>query len=514
MRFLIPAIAAACISFGCPAAAEPDAGDAKLSPQELTKALSFKPSELFIGGVTVASGDTMAGPLIVIDGALDIQDGAAVAGDAWIVNGTLILNGSASVAGAVTLVNSAEYLSHEGRVIGAIRRYASECALDADLYEKTERISFVEQRDRRALGISALIEPGHLSRVDYSLVSVGLKRENELHREPYVRARASVHVPLKKESHGFLGFSGEVAIPLFGSRAELLLEGFKLTVTEDDWQLSRLENSFIIALTGDDFADYYEKRGGGIGLLMRVTDELEVVSAVHLQSDLSLEAMEVPSILRSTDRWRENPPVDDGDRFLATLRLRYDTRDDVSRPVGAWMLGLELEKGIADGPGDFSYLAFEADARRYNALPAGLRLDLGARLFSSFDPIPRQLSRWTHGYGGIRGAADDPFAVHRGNRMAVARVELRKQLPDAPGIRKVFTRWSALLFSDVGLVVDEDQERRPLDFLQEPWDGWRKTIGVGISAESIIPYFGLYVAQDLDRDSFEPRIIVRGQRSF
>jgi hypothetical protein len=37
---------------------------------------------------------------------------------------------------------------------------------------------------------------------------------------------------------------------------------------------------------------------------------------------------------------------------------------------------------------------------------------------------------------------------------------------------------------------------------------------LGISGESFMPYLGLYVAQDLDRDRFEPRVILRFERSF
>jgi hypothetical protein len=510
----IAALVICVIASGRAIAEIPNRNPEKLSPEELTSRLDFSPRMVYYGGLMVDAGDTATGPLIVMNGALDIQDGGVVSGNAWVINGTLILNGSAVLEGDANLVNSIEYLSHAGRIGGLIHRYSCECRLDDELFEREKKLAFVRERAPRAVTVKRAISIGTANRTDYNVVNLGFARENRLHREPYVRGRAMLHVPIWKKSHGFLGFSADIAVPLGGETFELLLQGFKTTWTEDDWQLSRAENAFIVALTGDDFADYYEKRGGGAGVRFHVSEELTVESMLLFQRDLSLEAQSIPSILRTTDSYRANPSIDEGQRLRSTCRIALDTRDDVYRPADAWFLVLACDRGIADGPGDFSYTAFEIDVCRYEKLVGGLRLDLRGTLVSAFDPVPLQMTRWVHGYGGIRGADDDPFPVHRGNRMAVLSAELRKQMPDVALLRRLFSRWSAFLFSDVGLLMAETHERRPFDFLERPFDEWRKTVGAGLSAESFVPYLGLYIAQDLDRNAFEPRFIIRAQRSF
>ncbi|MCX5752754.1 MAG: hypothetical protein NTW97_03800, partial [Candidatus Krumholzibacteria bacterium] len=123
----------------------------KLSPKELTALLDFSPRKVFYGGMMVASGDTVAGPVVVIDGSLDVQDGGMVVGDTWVINGTLILNGTASVDGKVTLVNGTEYSSRSGRIEGSIRRYTCECRLKDEVFEREGKVEFVSKQDPRVV---------------------------------------------------------------------------------------------------------------------------------------------------------------------------------------------------------------------------------------------------------------------------------------------------------------------------------------------------------------------------
>lgn len=506
-------------SMGRAAGGSPDKPDKpeKLSPEELTGRLDFTPDRIYYGGIMIAAGDTLVGPVVVIRGALDIQDRGVLLGDAWIINGKLILNGRAAVTGVTSLVNSTEYLSRHSEAHGGVRYYSCECALDADSFETEAKISFVKRENPKAIKIKPAVKSGDLNRTGYSILEIGLERINPRRKDPYIRGHALLHVPIWNENSGFLGFDVDLAIPLNGRGLELVLKGFKRSWTNDSWQLSRIENAFIVAFTGDDFLDYYERRGGAVGIRFRPTEFFTIESNVSYQEDVSLRAREIPSLLRGKDRFRENPPIDGGERLAVTGTLVYETRYDPIRPAGAWYISLMVEKGLADGPGDFSYTAFEADIRRYNSLPFGLNLDIRGRCFSSFDPVPRQVTRSLNGYGGIRGTRDFPFPVARGNRLALLSIELRAGIPGMPALpllRRFLSRWNFLVFSDMGLLVMEDHARRPFDFLETPYDGWKQTIGIGIAAESFLPYVGLYVAQDLDRNEFEPRVIFRAQRSF
>jgi hypothetical protein len=486
----------------------------KLSADELTQRLEPAARRVYYGGVMIAVGDTLEGPVAVIKGALDIQDRGVLIGDAWIVNGKLILNGRAVVTGAAGLVNSAEYLSRHAVVRGGVTYYSCECALDADTFEESGTVSFLKEEDPKAVKIKPAVQPGNANRTRYELVRIGLERRNPRHRDPYVGGHAVLHVPIWNENGGFLGFDVDLIVPLRSDRFDLVLKGFKRTWTNDDWQISRTENAFIMMFTGDDFLDYHERRGGAVGIRMRAAESVTIETGASFQEDVSLRAGDIPSLFKGYDRYRENLPIDDGERLALTALLTFDTRYDRIRPAGAWYASVMLEKGLADGPGDFSYTAFEIDLRRYNSLPFGLHLDIRGRCFSSLDQVPRQVMRSVNGYGGIRGADDFPFAVHRGNRLAFLSIEVRAGIPDPPLLRRFLTRWDMIVFTDMGLLVMEERDRRTFDFLEAPFDDWVKTVGIGFSAESILPYVGIYIAQDLDREEFEPRVVLRAERSF
>jgi hypothetical protein len=485
----------------------------KLSAGDLTVILQNW-DKIYYGGVMIDSGDTLSGGIVVIAGSLDIQDGGVLEGDAWIINGSLILNGTAFVGGDINLVNSQEFLSHAAAVAGDTYYYRCECRLDHELFERDGKLEFEKHEDPRAVKTKLSISPGDVCRVDYNVVKVGLKRRNPRHRKPYVEGHALMHVPFWKETGGFLGFDVDVSVPVKDERLEILLRGFKRTHTNDDWQLSRLENTLIVLLTGDDFHDYFERRGGELGLRFHAREHIRMETVLSFQRDVSLDERKMRSLLVSESKLKQNPPIDEGDRLAVSVKLEYDTRGETVWPRNAWFFHAMIEKGITDVFGDFSYTAFTVDIRRYQALPLGLSWDSRARIFSSFDPIPAQISQSINGYGAIRGLGDRPYDFIRGDRLALLSSELRAPLPDAPLVRYVLTNWNLMFFSDIGLLAVAGNQRSPLRFLETGFDEWKKTVGIGVSGESFLPYVGIYVARDLDEDRSHPRMIVRIARSF
>lgn len=486
----------------------------KLSHKKLTGLLDVAEKQVYYGGCLLSKGDSLVGLIVVVGGALDMQDGTVLRGSAWVINGKLILNGSALIDGSVHLVNGSDYLSHDARITGEVEYYKCECTLDDEKFESDGEVLFLKAEDPRAVKTKLKIRPGSPSRVDYEIVRLGLERKNDRHKDPYIRGHALLHVPIWKETGGHLGFDVEIAIPLGGDRLSLLLRGFKQTETNDAWMVSRLENGLIVLCSGIDFSDYWERRGGEIGIIYKPFETLMLDAILSLQEDVSLEAMAIPSLFYSKDRYRPNPAIDDGTRCALAVRIAYDGRVEEAWRKSAWLLSLWMEQGFSDGCGDFSYTAFDIDINRYNYLSRGMALDLRAKLFSSFDRIPKQISRSLNGYGGVRGARDFPFEVERGDRLALFSVEFRKRLPDLRFVKSLFSYWDLLLFSDIGLLAVAENKTAPLEFLDTPFDEWVKTVGLGISGESFLPYVGLYVAQDLDDEDFNPRVILRLERSF
>ena len=509
--FLMVALSAHATSTApCPARKEYK----KISPDDLTGILNIQGRTINYGPFMISGRDTINGPLIVVAGSLDIQSGGVLLGDAWVINGKLVLTGEAKITGRAELVNSSDYKSRQAEIKNGIRYYNCECQLDHKQFEDNGKLVFIEKKDPLALETKLSLKPGHPCRVDYNVLRAGLARHNPKHKDPYTSWYARLHIPIWKKTGGFFGFDAELKVPITSKKLFFVARAFKKTDTNDKWQLSRLENGTAVILSGDDFADYYEKRGGEAGLLMKAGKNLVIESLLSFERDISLSVRSMPSLFRGDNKWKINPDIDEGENLAARINLTLDTCDETGWKYNGWRLGLLFEKGIADGPGKFSYSAFNLDIARYNELPAGLKFDLGCKLFSSFDKLPRQLTYSISGYTGIRGLRDDPFPVHRGDRLALFSGELRSGLPELPLLRILFTRADFLIFSDIGILVDSENKKAPLGFLSSPFNKWKKSIGIGISGNSFLPYLGIYLAEDLDSSNFSPRVIIRAQRSF
>jgi hypothetical protein len=479
----------------------------KLSAKELTQLLQESPCTTYYGGVMIASGDTLAGTIAIIAGALDIQDGGVLAGDAWVINGRAILTGSARVDGALHLINSRDYLARQAEVRGGITYYTCECSLDAEKFEKNNTLVFKKHEDPLAIKTKFAVKPGYTT-------EVGLERENPRHKKPHVHGHAFLHLPVESNTRGYLGFDINFAVPLKGPQLDLRVQGYKKLFSNDYWQLSQAENDWIVMLAGNNYIDYFESRGGGLGLEYHPRDRWRLAAMVSYREDVSANIEMHAWPFYPHRLVRPIPPIDEGERLLVDGALVYDTRDDLARPENAWRGELGVEKGIADGPGEFSYAAFHVDLRRYQRVQRWLQWDTRGRLFSSFDELPTQTFQSLNGYSGIRGVQDVPFGIRRGDRLALVSTELRLRLPELPVFRWLFARWNLVTFADLGLLTMAENAEAPLQFLSAPFDNWKKTVGVGISGESFLPYLAVYVAQEIDGERKNPRVIIRAARSF
>lgn len=485
----------------------------KISPEQLSRRFAELRPAVHYGGVMVSAGDTLSGPVAVINGSLDIQAGGVVLGEAWVVNGKLIMTGAATVIGWVHLVDSEAFESRLAEVRGGIAHYRCECKLDAEAYEEAQEVRFVEDEDPMAIKIKPLVRPDYPTRVQYNVLRLGLERRNDRRPDPYVSGYALAHVPIWSNTHGHFGWDARVKVPLWGHRVGLVARGYSRIVSNDNWQVSRLENAAILVLSGWEFADYYQRQGGDLGVEWRLLEHLQLTVTGSLGRDYSVETGRAWSLFNSNDRLPANPPVDDGDRATVSGGLVFDARREPARPTSAWYGALWGEIGFETAFSDYSYEAFSVDLRRYNSLPAEFQLDLRGKLFSTLSEAPRQVHQSLGGYGGVRGLPDQPFAVRRGDRLALFTAELRRSLPDLRYLRSFFTEWEVLLFADIGLLELADDPDEPFRFLDAPWDDWGKSVGLGVSGESLLPYIGFYVAKDLD-DRRGLRAILRVERSF
>ena len=92
--------------------------------------------------------------------------------------------------------------------------------------------------------------------------------------------------------------------------------------------------------------------------------------------------------------------------------------------------------------------------------------------------------------------------------------EFRYELPELPVVRWIYSRWDMLGFADAGLLAEAQNPTSPFGWLDTSFDDWKKTVGLGVSGESFMPYLGLYVAREINGERTSPRFIIRLERSF
>lgn len=487
---------------------------AKISPRELTRSLTSKLLSFHYGAFSVGAGQVLDSSIAVAEGALDLSAGSLVKGEVWVINGNLILGGDAHIDGTVHLVNGSLFQSKESTISGTIQQYRCECRLDQDRYHKNKQVAFRSKVDPKSLKPRLVAGAGPDTRVDYSTVFIGVARGNPENPRPHWRGDARLIVPFRENTRGFVGFDAGLQIPLTKRGTTLHVEGFKKTVTNDDWQFTSKENSAALILTHNDFLDYYERSGAAIGVTFHPSKPLSLDGGIYLDHSQSLSTRGVASLANNRLPLRDNPAVDRSEIFGTMFIARYDTRDDPLRPSSAIYGQLLIDAGWKVHPGDFDFATVTLDLRRYNRLWWGINLDMRGRLFTATRDLPRQRLQALNGYGGVRGLHDIPFPDRRGDRLALLSAELRVPLPAIPVFKIVFTRWDMLLFADAGILRLEGGSAGAFKFLNTDHRAWGKSVGFGISGESFLPYVGLYVAQDLDGRNKHPRFIIRAERSF
>jgi hypothetical protein len=319
----------------------------------------------------------------------------------------------------------------------------------------------------------------------------------------------------------------------------------------EDQPLSGSENGWSAFLLQRDYRDWFERRGGGGAGWVQPTRTLRFELSLRRDGEYSLRATDPWSLLRNSDRWRQNPLSDDGHYFTTGLQLDLDTRNDRDLPTTGWLLRARYEHSTSDDVapvalpetirppigtgGGYAFDRLTLDLRRYSRLTPGLRVNARLRadgwIGGDRMSIQRRVSLGgpdlLPGYGfreftcAPRGF-NDPSDPALCDRSIAAQVEVRTRLrlnlgyrmregdSGAPG-RFIGLEEADLVFlTDAGkawLAGDGPGQVTPnrIPSFRE----WKADVGVGLDAGEI----GAYLAKSLTQG--EPvRFLVRLQRRF
>jgi hypothetical protein len=280
-------------------------------------------------------------------------------------------------------------------------------------------------------------------------------------------------------------------------------EAFSLTDSNDSWRISDLENSIASFLFKEDFRNYFEKRG--IRLSYKVEfDYFHMVTVAYIDQDIhSLVAEDPFTLFGWAKEFRGNPAVDVGKQRTLLLQWIYDSRDNMRFPRSGWYNDFSYEVSPDGLHGDFSYRLFTAHIRRYNMISGNHFFNFRFSLALSGRELPRHKIFTVGGVGTLRGYPD---LSDSGTNFMIGNAEFRfpiRGLNWKP-LRIIFNEIQGILFLDVG------------DAWTDEWSAshLRTDVGVGISGANIFSYFGLYVAQAVERDRRNLRITVKMEREF
>lgn len=481
----------------------------EISREDLEALINRPNTSVTRGTLEVIEGEVIEGNVAIIEGDLEMQSGSTIKGDVIVLAGDALLNGKCVIEGDLRVVAGFLYASALSEIRGRTLIHDGNYTLE-EMDEATGKVKLRKVKDvnRRRFTVSTL--PGPFNRVDghnFDFI-VDYKRPEGV---PGTSFEGTLRIPTEDTHDGFVQFKAALKVPLMEERLEVRVDGSKITKTEDAWRTGDFENSLVAFFTSNDDRDYYEETGGGIGAAYEITDEVSVLGGISSAEFRSLGTRSPFTIVQRTD-YRKNPPVFGGHLTELSLVISYDTRFDPYFPSEAWLAEGGLRSGLDFLDGERTYTILEATVRRHQKLTQSDFLDLRFKIAGATDVLPAQRTFSFGSLGAVRGKTFNSWDSPRGDRLLLANLEYRRRLKQVRFIESLFSSWWLVAFYDAGaLFVSDDPE----DFgtlFSDAGDHAGSGAGLGVSGSSFLTYVGLFLAKDLDTDSW--RFIVRLNRPF
>jgi len=347
----------------------------------------------------------------------------------------------------------------------------------------------------------------HYNRVDGLFVQLGLDTKWKSPAKLRLFARAG-YAFKGKAWHYEIGMGRR--FDLGPNRLEVGIRNYDLTDTEDEWLMPTDENSAAAFFFKEDFRDYYCRRGTSFYLINTLFQRLTLEVGYLLDKHGSLKRRTNWSLFGGREKFRENPPVDEGVVHSLTARIGYDTRDDLMEPTSGFLVEASYEKGGDKFRGDYDFRHFVLDFRRYLRLSAFENIDLRLRVGTAAGDLPVQRAFDLGGIGSLRGYKFKEFSDF--DRMVLGNVEYRVQLGRfAPDFLEDM---QIIPFYDFGLAwFSNDKYSIVAGFDQLKRDRLKTSVGIGL-ATGADDGLRVNLARRLDDRDRPMEVTVRVHRIF
>ena len=486
----------------------------------------------------------ISGPITVVNATLYLLPGAEVSGDILVVGGRLIHSAGARHDGAERIFwDAAPVLrSPEGTLVLRDRQRPL-----GDL--ATAKTSFQTGRVRTTLSLAT---GGTYNRVEGLPIVFGPLFELRLTKGTLARIVAR---GILRTAGGGSGLTSDFGYTIRGelraSQAGIGGRVYSEVAAIEDQPLSAAESGWAAFLLQRDYHDYFERLGGEGYAWVRPTRPVRLEVSLRRDHERSVRATDPWSLLRNSDRWRQNPLIDDGHYFITGVEFTFDTRNQRDMPNTGWHLRARYEHGTSDDVtpvtlpdeirppiptgGGYAFDKLSLDFRRYSRLTPSLRVNgrLRAVGWVGGDRLPVQRRVSLGGTDLLPGydfraftcapqGYNDPSDPGLCDRSIVAQVEVRTRLElnlgyrlrDKDGGRN--GRFIGIEAADLVFLGDfgdawlagDGPGQVPANRIPS-LDEWNADIGVGLDAGEI----GVYIAKGLSAG--EPvKLFVRLQRRF
>jgi hypothetical protein len=482
------------------------------------------------------------GPIAVANGTLHLLPGADVRGDILVIGGRLI-----RAAGA----------GHEGRQ----RVYWDA----APVARSEDGLLVIRERRRRIGDLAAARTSFQTGKVRTTLLLTTGGTYNRIEGLPIVFGpsvdlRTGRRSSLRVDLRGILRTAGsESRLADFGyeARGEFRLGRFGVAgdvysqlAAIEEHPLSLSEVGWSSFLLQRDYRDYFDRRGYGGMLWAQATRSLRLEVSRRRDEERSVRATDPWSLFRNSDRWRRNPPIDDGHYITTGVQLDFDTRNERYLPSTGWLIRARFEHSSTGdvAPVDLPRLvrpevplgrryAFDRlllDVRRYTRITPYLRVNGRLRAEGWVDgdrlPVQRRVSLGgpdlLPGYDfraftcAPRGF-DDPSDLALCDRVISAQLEVRTRVGLNLGFRTGDRESGARRFigieeADLVLLADAGKGwlagsgpgQVPVNRIPS-FEEWKVDVGIGLDAGEI----GAYIAKGISEGE-SVKFLVRLQRRF
>jgi len=509
--------------------------------------VTFPSGRRFVGRLALHRGNLriagrVEGPVAVANGTLHLLAGADVRGDILVIGGRLIRAPGARHEGRQRIFWDAAPVARTDEGLLEIRERRRPIA---DL--AAARTSFQTGKVRTTLLLST---GGTYNRIEGLPIVFG----------PTFDLRTGRRSAFKLDLRGILRTAGsDTRLADFGYRArgEFRFGSFGLAgmvyselMPIEDHPLSPSEAGWSAFLLQRDYRDYFDRRGYGGLAWVQVTRPLRLELSRRRDEERTVRATDPWSLFRNSDRWRPNPPIDDGHYITTGVRLDLDTRNERYLPSTGWLIQARFEHSSS---GDVAPVllprvvrpelplgrryAFDRlflDVRRYSRITPSLRVNARLRadgwVGGDRFPVQRRVSLGGpdlmpgydfRAFTCAPSGFTNPSLPALCDRVVSAQVEVRTRLGlnlgfHTGGRENQRRRFIGIEEADLVFLADAGKGwlagsgpgQVPVNRIPS-FSEWKVDVGIGLDAGEI----GVYIAKGVSEDE-SVKFLVRLQRRF